>query len=101
MIRLLRENNFRFSKNWRLVAAELNVPLEERSQQEHQLSALIDADFSHYLEESIDHWLRNSDEPSWEKLLKIIAKFDRNTAKNMGLYLGISQGELSSSGFQY
>ena len=89
VIRLLQHNNFRFSKYWRGVARDLNVSLEERA--EHQLSALhLDADFSYYLEEIIDHWLRNSDEPSWEKIIEVIAKFEKNTARNMKSYLGIA-----------
>lgn len=89
VIRLLQHNNFRFSKYWRGVARDLNVSLEERA--EHQLSALhLDADYSYYLEEIIDHWLRNSDEPSWEKIIEVIAKFEKNTARNMRSYLGIA-----------
>lgn len=85
VIRLLREREFRFGKNWRGVARELGVSLEKRD----QLSSLhLDADFSDFFEETIDDWLRNSDDPSWIKLIGVIDLFDKSVARDLRTYLG-------------
>ncbi|XP_019854164.1 PREDICTED: uncharacterized protein LOC105313384 isoform X2 [Amphimedon queenslandica] len=96
VIRLLRKTEFRFSKNWRGVARELGVSLEKRSQQDSrlQLHSNIEAE-TDFLEEAIDDWIRNSDDPSWTQLISVISQFDKKTARELRIYIGIPH-ELSN-----
>ena len=92
----MRKNNFRFSKNWKGVARDLNVSLENRTQFSPALNAYINQDYSDALEECIDYWIRNGKEPNWEKLLDVISSYERNTANKIRESLGlpVKQGNI-------
>lgn len=45
-----------------------------------------------FLEEAIDDWLRNSDNPSWLKLIAVISQFDRKAARELRIHMGIPHG---------
>lgn len=94
VIRLLRDKDFRFSKYWRRLSQKLGATLEQRQVLEQRTRTNLDSDFSDALEECIDNWLRNSNDPSWVNLIVVIATIDKSTARYMRRYLSISEGKI-------
>ena len=92
----MRRNHFCFSKNWRGVARDLNVPLENRAQFSAGLNVYSNPDYPHVLEECIEYWIKNGKDPNWEKLLDVISSYERNTANKIRESLGlpVKQGNI-------
>lgn len=91
VIKLLRENKFRFTRNWKKIGASLNVPKTEVEEIETDLKSNIYDDFAEALEECVDHWMRNSDDPNWVKLIEVIAQYDNSSANRMREFIGLPE----------
>ena len=90
---LLRRVNFQFDKHWSDVGHHLNISLEKREQYRHKAVTQGNSDyFAEAFEECIDDWLRNSREPSWDKILPVIAAVDKSAARYIRRSLGLPSG---------
>ena len=89
---LLRQVKFRFNKHWSEVGRRLNIGQEKREQYRHKAVTQGNSDFADAFEECIDDWLRNSREPSWDKILPVIAAVDKSAARYIRRSLGLPSG---------
>ena len=89
---LLRQVKFRFDKHWSEVGRRLNINLEKKQEYRHQIVAQGNSDFADAFEECIDDWWRNSHEPSWDKILQVIAAVDKSAARHIRRLLGLPPG---------
>ena len=89
---LLRQVKFRFNKHWSEVGRRLNIDLENREQYRHKAVTQGNSDFAEAFEECIEEWWRNSHEPSWDKILPVIAAVDKSAARHIRRLLGLPSG---------
>ena len=81
MIRITRRCGFRFDKNWRRIASDLNVPLNQISKQQDNL-LLTSFNYEDAFEECVDYWMKN-ETATWDKFIYSIAKFEPETAEKV------------------
>ena len=90
----MEDCKFQFSKNWEILTARLKVPIDERAKRKQQIMIDQSSNYTGALEELLDFWIRNSDHPTWQKLISAVEVYERRTAESMRKKLElISEGE--------
>ena len=89
---LLRQVNFRFDKHWSEVGRRLNIGQGKKQEYRHKAVTQGNSDSADAFEECTDDWLRNSREPSWDKILQVIAAVDKSAARYIRRSLGLPSG---------
>ena len=80
-IKELKNHGFRTTKNWHQLGGFLGVSLEDRRRLATQ--AHITGNYEIALEECLDIWIMNDREASWNKLIRAVERYEKDTAKRL------------------
>jgi hypothetical protein len=76
-VTLLRKANFNFSDSFWGLAMDMGLDFQYRKQLKK------DGDMMMATEEAIEWWIKNSEDPTWDKFIVIVRACEKNTANNI------------------
>ena len=80
-LRLLQESGFQTDKDWFQLMESLEVPLDTR--RKLNLQAEKCQNYNMALEEGLDWFIANNQNPSWMTLINAVERCNRNVAKTL------------------